>query len=122
MAKSLAQITIDGHVGGAMVARQAGSATVYGFSVATNTSRKVGEGEWADDTTWWTIDCWGAEPLGVVSGASVTIVGEFSLARDKNGVILYKRNKETNEITAPYLKIKTSKYGIVVHGPKREAG
>ena len=114
MAESIQQIMISGHVGRAPETRQVGQGRVTSFSVACNKSRKLPDNTWLKITTWYSVDCWGESfPAGVEVGSSVTVIGEFELAR-KDGVVIIKEQSRE-----PILKIRTSPQLVVPHG-KRE--
>lgn len=111
MAEALQQIIITGNVGREPESKLVAGKKVISFSVAVNKSRKQPDGTWTKTTNWYSVDCWGENmPFGLDKGVSVTVIGEFDLARDKGtGKVMIKESGE------PLLKVRTSSALVVVH-------
>jgi len=80
MARGLNKVMLIGNLGKDAETRQAGSATVTNFSLATARSVKNGQtGEWRDETDWHDVVLWRGENVAqyLTKGTQVYIEGRL---------------------------------------------
>lgn len=99
-----------GRVGSLNAVREAGSSTVFNFSVAVNTAVRRGE-EWQEETDWINVAVWGNRGVGLSKflekGAQVSVEGRLRTS---------KRDVDGKTIT--YFQVNADE--VIVHGGKKD--
>jgi len=94
MARGLNKVQLIGNLGKDAETRQAGSATVTNFSLATARSVKNGQtGEWRDETDWHDVVLWRGENVAqyLTKGTQVYIEGRLQTRNwEKDGQKHYR--------------------------------